>query len=512
MTSGSRRACAPNYRRTSRERATATGLATIDRNVPLELDVAHLPEQKIDREALYSLLTRLEFDQFIRKLGLTEGGEAAAPRLPALERCTIASAFEAFGLIDSLTEADRVFVLAGKTLGALCLLSGDTAYFLYADDVGDAWNDVLARLFDGSVNLALHDAKDIIKNLLLRGIDPRGITFDTALAAYLIDPAQSGLRPAAARARLRERNASRARSGRSGGAFAARRTRGDRRSAAQYLAAMREIFREMNDKIEQFGMRRLYYEIELPARAGCSRRWRTQAALSRPMLLRTFGERLETRIRDLVEQIYLDAGAEFNLNSTRQLGEILFERLGLPAPKKTKTGYSTSAEVLERLRNDHPIIAHILEYRRLTKLKSTYVDGLLAVANPKDNRIHTHFQQMVTATGPPVLDRPESAEHSCAHRARTRAAPHVRRTGQGAYPHRRRLFADRAARARAYLGRQAHDRRVPHGTGHSCRDRVQGLSSADRRDHEHDALVLQGGQLRHRLRHFGFLARARTSA
>ena len=166
-------------------------LATIDRNVPLELDVAHLPEQKIDREALYSLLTRLEFDQFIRKLGLTEGEEAAAPRLPALERCTIASAFEAFGLVDSLTEADRVFVLAGKTLGALCLLSGDTAYFLYADDMGDAWNDVLARLFDGSVNLALHDAKDIIKNLLLRGIDPRGITFDTALAAYLIDPAQS---------------------------------------------------------------------------------------------------------------------------------------------------------------------------------------------------------------------------------------------------------------------------------------------------------------------------------
>ena len=89
-------------------------LATIDRNVALELDVAHLPEQKIDREALYSLLTRLEFDQFIRKLGLTEGEQAAAPRLPALERCTIASAFEAFGLVDSLTEADRVFVLAGE--------------------------------------------------------------------------------------------------------------------------------------------------------------------------------------------------------------------------------------------------------------------------------------------------------------------------------------------------------------------------------------------------------------
>ena len=373
-------------------------LATIDRNVPLELDVAHLPEQKIDREALYSLLTRLEFDQFIRKLGLTEGGEAAAPRLPALERCTIASAFEAFGLIDSLTEADRVFVLAGKTLGALCLLSGDTAYFLYADDMGDAWNDVLARLFDGSVNLALHDAKDIIKNLLLRGIDPRGITFDTALAAYLIDPAQSGYDlPRLALACVNEMlpvldlDDPAALSPLGG-----REETG--RSAAQYLAAMREIFREMNDKIEQLGMRRLYYEIELPLERVLAEMENAGCAVA-PVALRTFGERLETRIRDLVEQIYLDAGAEFNLNSTRQLGEILFERLGLPAPKKTKTGYSTSAEVLERLRNDHPIIAHILEYRRLTKLKSTYVDGLLAVADPKDNRIHTHFQQMVTATG-----------------------------------------------------------------------------------------------------------------
>lgn len=258
-------------------------------------------------------------------------------------------------------------------------------------------------------------------------------------------------------------------------------------------------------------MRRLYYEIELPLERVLAEMENAGCAVA-PDALRTFGERLETRIRDLVEQIYLDAGAEFNLNSTRQLGEILFERLGLPAPKKTKTGYSTSAEVLERLRNDHPIIAHILEYRRLTKLKSTYVDGLLAVANPKDNRIHTHFQQMVTATGRLSSTDPNLQNIPVRTELGRELRRHVRRTGQGAYPHRRRLFADRAARARAYLGRQAHDRRVPHGTGHSCRDRVQGLSSADRRDHEHDALVLQGGQLRHRLRHFGFLARAGTSA
>ena len=373
-------------------------LATIDRNVPLELDVAHLPEQKIDREALYSLLTRLEFDQFIRKLGLTEGGEAAAPRLPALERCTIASAFEAFGLIDSLTEADRVFVLAGKTLGALCLLSGDTAYFLYADDMGDAWNDVLARLFDGSVNLALHDAKDIIKNLLLRGIDPRGITFDTALAAYLIDPAQSGYDlPRLALACVNEMlpvldlDDPAALSPLGG-----REETG--RSAAQYLAAMREIFREMNDKIEQLGMRRLYYEIELPLLRVLAEMEAAGCAVE-PDELRAFGDKLDVRIRDLTEQIYHDADGEFNINSPKQLGEVLFEKLGLHAPKKTKTGYSTNVEVLERIAEDHPIVPRILEYRKLTKLKSTYVEGLLKVISPVDGRIHTHFQQTVTATG-----------------------------------------------------------------------------------------------------------------
>lgn len=372
-------------------------LATIDREVPLELDIENLPEQKIDREAAYALLTRLEFDQFIRRLGLADG-DAPVSQLPEVECREVASAFEAFSLLDSMTEADRVFVLSDKALRVLCLLAEDTAYFLYADDMGEAWNDVLSRLFDGSINLALHDAKDAIKNLLSRGLDPRGITFDTALAAYLIDPTQSSyelprLALACCNAMLPALDLDEP---------AAVSPLGGReeteKAAAQHLSAMREIFREMNDKIEQFGMRKLYYEIELPLERVLAEMENAGCAVA-PDALRAFGDRLEVRIRDLVDQIFQDAGAEFNINSPRQLGEVLFERLGLPAPKKTKTGYSTSAEVLERLRDEHPVIAHILEYRRLTKLKSTYVDGLLAVVDKTDNRIHTHFQQMVTATG-----------------------------------------------------------------------------------------------------------------
>lgn len=372
-------------------------LATIDRNVPLELDVENLPEPKMDKAALYALLTRLEFDQFIRRLGLTEE-QAPAAQLAVPACRAVSSAFEAFTLLDSLTESNRVFALTGKTVRVLCLMDGEEAYCLYADDMGEAWNDVLARLFDGSINLALHDAKDTIKLLLQSGLDPRGISFDTALAAYLIDPTQSSyelprLALACCNAMLPDLDLDDPAALSSLGGREA--TEG---AAARYLAAMREIFREMNDKIEQFGMRKLYYEIELPLERVLAEMENAGCAVA-PEELRTFGERLETRIRDLVDGIYQDVGAEFNINSPRQLGEVLFERLGLPAPKKTKTGYSTSAEVLERLRDEHPIIAHILEYRRLTKLKSTYVDGLLAVVDTKDNRIHTHFQQMVTATG-----------------------------------------------------------------------------------------------------------------
>ena len=145
-------------------------------------------------------------------------------------------------------------------------------------------------------------------------------------------------------------------------------------------------------------MRKLYYEIELPLMRILAEMETVGCAVA-PDELRAFGERLDVRIHELIAQIYRDADGEFNINSPKQLGEVLFEKLHLPAPKKTKTGYSTNVDVLERIAEDHPVVPKILEYRQLTKLKSTYVDGLLKVVSQKDGRIHTHFQQTVTATG-----------------------------------------------------------------------------------------------------------------
>ena len=169
-------------------------------------------------------------------------------------------------------------------------------------------------------------------------------------------------------------------------------------ACAQHVSAVRAIYTEAADKIEQLGMRKLYYEIELPLLRILAEMEVAGCAVA-PDELRAFGDKLDARIEVLVGQIYEDAGGEFNINSTRQLGEVLFDKLGLPAQKKTKTGYSTNVDVLEKLADKHPIIPAILEYRQLTKLKSTYVEGLLKVISPKDGRIHTHFQQTVTATG-----------------------------------------------------------------------------------------------------------------
>lgn len=372
-------------------------LATIDRNAPLELDVENLPEAKMDAQALYDLLTRLEFKNYIKRLNLS--GEQAAPRLPETQVQRVTQAAEAFALLDALTASDRVFAVLSETLRAVCLLDGETASVLFADDFAESeWDDLLRRLFDGSIELVLHDAKPVAAALLARGISPDGIRFDTCIAAYVIDPTQSGydlprvalaycntelpaldLDDPAAVSPLGGQDATAA-------------------ACAQHAAAIRAIYTETAEQIEQLGMRKLYYEIELPLLHVLAEMEVLGCAVE-PEALRAFGDKLDARIRELTQQIYHDANGEFNINSPKQLGEVLFEKLHLSAPKKTKTGYSTSAEVLERIAEDHPIVPRILEYRQLSKLKSTYVEGLLKVISPKDGRIHTHFQQTVTATG-----------------------------------------------------------------------------------------------------------------
>ncbi len=374
-------------------------LATIDRNAPLPIDPTALQEEFIDEEGLYALLNRLEFKNFIKRLGLSAEEAPAAEEESALQVELVQDAEAGLAQVKAC-EGQRVYLHMTAMQDAFCLLDGTHArIYLEENFSADEWFELLRRLFSGKIQLVMHDAKEQLVKLLARGIAPKGVDFDTCLGAYLLNPAEGSYdlqRVALSYLNLELPDAA----FEEDNAFAPLGNQADNMQLfARWTEAIKRVYAEIIAKLgEQPELKKLYFDLELPLmevladmqHIGCK---------ADPALLQEFGEMLDGRIADLTERIYADAGEVFNINSPKQLGEILFEKLGLPAQKKTKKGYSTSAEILESIAGYHPVVGEVLEYRQLTKLKSTYVEGLLKVINPKDGRIHSHFQQTVTTTG-----------------------------------------------------------------------------------------------------------------
>ena len=372
-------------------------LATIERDAPLPIDMQALPDAQMDRDALYDLLTRLEFKSFLTRLGLSKT-EVPTPTAAERKRVELTNLESAQKQLDALTELSAVPLFAAPGLRAFALLAQDTVYLLSSDSFSVAdWDTVTARLFAGDIKLVMHDAKPTYVELLEAGLAAHGVLFDTSIAAYLLDPTASAydlervalsyLNRELPKVDLTAEDAFSPLGGRDS-ALAA---------MTANVEAVADIYAEASARVEEQGMHKLFFEMEMPLMTVLAEMQQAGCKADADQLC-AFGEQLDTRIAALTEQIYAAAGHEFNIQSSKQLGVVLFEELGLPYKKKTKTGYSTSAEVLESLAGYHPMIADVLEYRQLTKLKSTYVDGLLKVIAP-DGRIHSHFQQTVTATG-----------------------------------------------------------------------------------------------------------------
>lgn len=372
-------------------------LATIERDAPLPIDMQALPDVQMDRDALYDLLTRLEFKSFLTRLGLSKI-EVPTPTAAERKRVELTDLESAQKQLDALTELSDVPLFAVPGLRAFALLVQDTVYLLSSDSFSVAdWDTVTARLFAGDIKLVMHDAKPTYVELLEAGLAAQGVLFDTSIAAYLLDPTASAydlervalsyLNRELPKVDLTAEDAFSPLGGRDS-ALAA---------MTANVEAVADIYAEASARLEEQGMHKLFFEMEMPLMTVLAEMQQAGCKADADQLC-AFGEQLDTRIAALTEQIYAAAGHEFNIQSSKQLGVVLFEELGLPYKKKTKTGYSTSAEVLESLAGYHPMIADVLEYRQLTKLKSTYVDGLLKVIAP-DGRIHSHFQQTVTATG-----------------------------------------------------------------------------------------------------------------
>ena len=367
-------------------------LATIRKNAPVDFVPDRNLVREVDNDALYALFHRLEFTRLIARYGLHAPQEAPKPqeKLEAVCTCeTVTDAAQAREIAARLSDEHYVNLIATDDLSKIAVQLDDSGFLFSGESVLD--NDFMSTLFGASVKKVTHDCKSLMRTLLERGIPAEGFLFDTALAAYDLDATRGDYKLDDVFSQYCG-----AQIGYADEAQVGKEAAEETELLAQ-AAAVAALYAVLPGKLRECGMEKLYYEIELPLCAVLAR-METRGVLVDQMALVAFGNMLEVGIQKDQADIFRYAGQEFNINSPKQLGEILFERLGLPPVKKTKSGYSTNAEVLEKLKSRHPIVEAILDYRTLTKLKSTYADGLVKeIAD--DGRIHTTFQNMVTATG-----------------------------------------------------------------------------------------------------------------
>lgn len=359
-------------------------LATIDPNVPCEFQLKGIAFGGVNEAVWGPVLADLGFSTLAKRLGLAgaEGKEGvpadALPevtirRLESLEdwreavgTCpqTVALYEDKEGLHLAVSDTEEVYVAFSQTL----LGDGVDPY---------AALEMLAPMMaDAGVEKILYDAKSWAHTMRQWGVEIRGECQDVMLAAYVENPAQ-GQKDVQTLCQAH-------------GVLAP--------DQAANACTMLQLYRKMEAGLKQWRGFEVYQTLELPL-------WRVLFAMECTGFrldlaqLHDLAQQYAARIKELEEEIYALAGEQFNINSTKQLGEVLFEKLRLPAWKKTKTGYSTDVEVLEQLKEQHPIIACILEYRKATKLKSTYLDGLQALADQDSGRVYTRFHQNITLTG-----------------------------------------------------------------------------------------------------------------
>ncbi|MBQ2312425.1 MAG: DNA polymerase I [Firmicutes bacterium] len=378
-------------------------LATIIKNVPVDFTVEDLRIKDRDVNKLIDIYTKLEFRTYLEKLRkelkdtdlLSNGTDAAAsdvevkiPEIKAAQLSDLAGIFASESLvIDVLSDENHVGI---PKLDKAEIIAENGCF-----TVGPALEEEFVKAASGSkAKLRGFGLGRVYYYLAAKGADISGFRteFDCQLAAYLLSP--SGKAPELASLVLQEFHAD------LGGGqiqISLFETEDDGRSSAEKLAYICALEQKQRKDIEDAGLSGVLYDIELPLCKVLASMEKEGFPADRAWLV-TFGKKMKEYISGLEEKIYALAGEKFNINSPQQLGIVLFEKLGLPAGKKTAKGYSTSAEILEKLSDAHPIIKEILDYRTYSKLNSTYVEGMLPLIAP-DGRIHAHFQQSITATG-----------------------------------------------------------------------------------------------------------------
>lgn len=395
-------------------------LATIITNVPVDINLGDLKKGEIDHEKLMELFRLYEFNSLIPRIKKNiEQSTDENENTYKLDNNTNQNIVEIKDIVSLKTMLDEVKkqgqivlktiteeqnIVTDKIVSLSVTIRGEVLYYIDFKDFSedDLIDNLKQVLEDDSIKKIGHDLKKEIVHFYPYNINISNLHFDTMIGEYLIDAARSSysLKDLAMGYLGEEIMDEEKIMGKGKNQISLWEAPGEelKELLCSYVRVAANISNTIKDKLKHLGLEKLYYEVELPLVEVLASMEFLGIKVDKNMLLDLEIE-FKEKIDQLTREIYTLADTEFNINSPKQLGEILFEKLGLPPIKKTKTGYSTNADVLEKLHDQHDIIPKISEYRQVTKLKTTYVDGLLNIINPITKRIHSSFNQTVTTTG-----------------------------------------------------------------------------------------------------------------
>lgn len=357
-------------------------LGTIINNVPIECELADFVVQNVDEQKARAMLADLEMFKIIEKLNFSTP-TSAEKKEEKTKELDFVSDFDTNDLLNKIkAEKTAYFTADYKDLDnpQFCFLCDNTVYHLEPMHFG-YFEFVKAILEDKNIKKYTDNSKLLYRFAFMNKIEIKSMALDTSLAGYILNPAANGYNPL----RLCEEYKA-----------PIPKVKTDLPLAVD-CAVMKSVSTRLVTEIEANGQEYLLYSVEMPLAEVLASMEHLGFMVDRKGIAE-FTEKISGELKQIQDEIYELAGEKFNINSPKQLGVILFEKMGLPAKKKTKSGYSTNADVLESLQNENPIIDKILWFRTLSKLYSTYCEGLLKVIG-EDGRIHSSFIQTETRTG-----------------------------------------------------------------------------------------------------------------
>lgn len=364
-------------------------LGTIFREVPIEIVLNDIRKNEYDSEKLYDILVKLELKTFIERLNLS--GAKASSEATSFDDTL---EFAQFSTVNFDEEEEFSYYYKDDELA---IYKDSKVYFISKPSDLE-----LKQVFENDLLKIGFEEKEDYLRLKRKNIVPKNMMFDVSIAAYLLNPSKSKyklddiiletLNYIIENTQNKEEQISLA------GFNDAKEDADNSKVYGKYAKCIFECKKRLEEKLKKDEEYDLFVNVEMPLMRVLAEMEFTGVLVDRDMLNK-YSLVLNEKVDNLSKEIKEITGEDFNVNSTKQLGEVLFEKLKLPAIKKNKSGYSTDSDVLEKLYDEHPVIPKILEYRLLNKLKATYVDGMIPLINPETKRIHAKFNQTVTATG-----------------------------------------------------------------------------------------------------------------